>query len=77
MSISGHKLYGPKESIALTCRETSCQGRSSDGGGGQERSQERNPTHPLAVGLGAACRVARKWKTTQVIQLSRNVCTKV
>jgi len=60
MSISGHKIYGPKGIGALYVRrkpKVRLHGQIS--GGGQEkglRSGTLSP--PLVVGLGEACRVA-------------------
>lgn len=62
MSISGHKLYGPKGVGALYVRRRPrVRVEPIQSGGGQERGIRSGtvPT-PLAVGLGAACRVARE-----------------
>jgi len=62
MSISGHKIYGPKGVGALYVRR---RPRTRlvplIAGGGQERGLRSGtvPT-PLAVGLGAACRIAKE-----------------
>ena len=60
MSISGHKLYGPKGIGALYVRRRPrVRLEPQMSGGGQERGLRSGtvPT-PLAVGLGAACEVA-------------------
>lgn len=60
MSISGHKLYGPKGVGALYVRRRPrVRVEPLQNGGGQERGLRSGtvPT-PLVVGLGAACRLA-------------------
>lgn len=60
MSISGHKIYGPKGIGALYIRRRPrARIEPLFDGGGQERGMRAGtvPT-PLAVGLGAACRIA-------------------
>ena len=62
MSISGHKLYGPKGIGALYIRRRPrVRLEAQMSGGGQERGL-RSGTVPafLAVGLGAACEVASR-----------------
>jgi len=62
VSISGHKVYGPKGIGALYMRRRPrVRVRSPISGGGQERGI-RSGTLPTAliVGLGAACKVARE-----------------
>ncbi len=62
MSISGHKLYGPKGVGALYVRrKPRVRIEAVQSGGGQERGI-RSGTVPtqLAVGLGAAARIARE-----------------
>lgn len=62
MSISGHKIYGPKGIGALYLRRKP-RVRLSPliNGGGQERGHRSGtlPT-PLIVGLGKACEVAKQ-----------------
>jgi cysteine desulfurase len=61
MSISGHKIYGPKGVGALYVgRKPRVRLRALIDGGGQERGMRSGtlPT-PLCVGLGEACRIAR------------------
>lgn len=60
MSISGHKLYGPKGIGALYVRRRPrVRIEAVQSGGGQERGMRSGtlPT-PLCVGLGAACELA-------------------
>ena len=60
LSISGHKLYGPKGIGALYLRRRPrARIEPMMDGGGQERAMRSGtvPT-PLAVGLGEACRIA-------------------
>ncbi|XP_075211622.1 nfs1 cysteine desulfurase [Lycorma delicatula] len=62
MSISGHKLYGPKGVGALYVRRRPrVRLEPIQSGGGQERGLRSGtvPT-PLAVGLGAACEISKK-----------------
>lgn len=61
LSISGHKLYGPKGVGALYVRRRPrVRVEAIQSGGGQERGMRSGtvPT-PLAVGLGAACHIAK------------------
>lgn len=60
LSISGHKIYGPKGVGALYCRrKPRVRIEALQSGGGQERGIRSGtvPT-PLVVGLGAACEVS-------------------
>lgn len=62
MSISGHKIYGPKGIGALYMRRKPRVRLSAlINGGGQERGLRSGtlPT-PLIVGMGKACEVAKK-----------------
>merc|ERR1712179_92198 len=62
MSISGHKIYGPKGVGALYVRRRPrVRLEPIQSGGGQERNIRSGtvPT-PLAVGLGAACALAKE-----------------
>lgn len=61
LSISGHKLYGPKGIGALYLRRRPrVRMEAQMNGGGQERGLRSGTLpHPLAVGLGAACEVAK------------------
>lgn len=60
LSISGHKIYGPKGIGALYVRRRPrVRVEAIQSGGGQERGMRSGtlPT-PLTVGLGAACELA-------------------
>jgi cysteine desulfurase len=73
MSISGHKLYGPKGVGALYVRRRPrVRVEPIQSGGGQERGIRSGtvPT-PLAVGLGAACRIAREEMAYDTAHTSR------
>lgn len=61
MSISGHKIYGPKGIGAMYVRRRPrVRLRSIMSGGGQERGLRSGTVPaPLAVGMGEACRVAK------------------
>jgi len=62
MSISGHKLYGPKGVGALFVRRRPrVRVEALQSGGGQERGLRSGtvPT-PLVVGLGEACEIAKR-----------------
>ncbi|XP_043284507.1 cysteine desulfurase, mitochondrial [Venturia canescens] len=60
MSISGHKLYGPKGVGALYVRRRPrVRVEAIQSGGGQERGMRSGTVpSPLAVGLGEACEIA-------------------
>ena len=67
LSISGHKLYGPKGIGALFVRRRPrVRLVAQINGGGQERGMRSGtlPT-PLAVGLGKACAIAREDMVTE------------
>lgn len=61
MSISGHKIYGPKGVGALYVRRRPrVRIEAIQSGGGQERGMRSGTVPaPLAVGLGAACELAQ------------------
>ena len=61
MSLSGHKIYGPKGIGALFVRHRPrIRLRPLMAGGGQERGLRPGTlATPLIVGMGAACRIAR------------------
>ncbi|MBK1697618.1 aminotransferase class V-fold PLP-dependent enzyme [Rhodovibrio salinarum] len=61
LSLSGHKLYGPKGIGALYVRRRPRARISAlmDGGGQERTLRSGTVPAPLAVGLGAACRIAR------------------
>ena len=72
MSISGHKVYGPKGIGALFVRrKPRVRLRSIISGGGQERGFRSGtlPT-PLCVGLGEACKIANAEMTDEHKRLS-------
>ncbi|XP_055857625.1 cysteine desulfurase, mitochondrial-like [Episyrphus balteatus] len=62
MSISGHKIYGPKGIGALYVgRKPRVRLVPIQSGGGQERGLRSGTVPaPLAVGMGAACEIARQ-----------------
>ncbi|XP_018576929.1 probable cysteine desulfurase, mitochondrial [Anoplophora glabripennis] len=62
MSISGHKIYGPKGIGALYVRRRPrVRVEALQSGGGQERGiRSGTVPAPLAVGLGEACDIAQK-----------------
>ncbi|XP_074644645.1 cysteine desulfurase-like [Tubulanus polymorphus] len=62
MSISGHKIYGPKGIGALYVRRRPrVRVEAIQSGGGQERGMRSGTVPaPLVVGLGAACEISRK-----------------
>ncbi|CAI5687123.1 unnamed protein product [Oreochromis niloticus] len=78
MSISGHKIYGPKGVGALYVRRRPrVRLEPIQNGGGQERGLRSGtvPT-PLAVGLGAACSVAQK-EMERVSMLANRLVQKI
>eukprot|EP01068_Selenidium_serpulae_P015390 Selendium_serpulae@DN6208_c0_g1_i3.p1 len=73
VSISGHKIYGPKGVGALYVRsKPRVRITPIIEGGGQERGMRSGtiPT-PLAVGLGEACRVARNEMENDRVHVER------
>jgi len=82
MSISGHKLYGPKGVGALYVRRRPrVRVEALQSGGGQERGMRSGtvPT-PLVVGMGAACRVAQEemeYDSARVEKLANRLIDKV
>lgn len=62
LSISGHKIYGPKGVGALYVRRRPrVRLEAIISGGGQERGLRSGTLpHPLVVGLGSACEIANK-----------------
>lgn len=78
MSISGHKIYGPKGVGALYIRRRPrVRVEPIQSGGGQERGMRSGTVpHVLAVGLGAACEVAKEeleYDHKRVIELSNRL----
>lgn len=72
LSISGHKLYGPKGVGALFVRRRPrVRLQALINGGGQERGMRSGtlPT-PLCVGLGEACRIASEEMEAETARLS-------
>jgi cysteine desulfurase len=61
MSMSGHKIYGPKGIGALYLRKKPrVKVEPLQSGGGQERGiRSGTVPAPLAVGFGEACKLAR------------------
>ncbi|XP_029991304.1 cysteine desulfurase [Sphaeramia orbicularis] len=82
MSISGHKIYGPKGVGALYVRRRPrVRLEPLQNGGGQERGLRSGtvPT-PLAVGLGVACSIAQKemeYDHNRVSALARRLVEKI
>ncbi|KAI0236282.1 cysteine desulfurase [Massospora cicadina] len=82
MSISGHKLYGPKGVGALYVRRRPrVRLEPIQSGGGQERGMRSGtlPT-PLVVGLGEACQIAkleREYDHQRVQKLATRLITKI
>lgn len=82
MSISGHKIYGPKGVGAIYVRRRPrVRLEPLQSGGGQERGLRSGtvPT-PLAVGLGAACEVAQEemeYDHKRISQLAERLVTKI
>ncbi|KAK0425157.1 hypothetical protein QR680_009064 [Steinernema hermaphroditum] len=73
MSISGHKIYGPKGIGALYVRRRPrVRLEAHISGGGQERGLRSGtmPT-PLCVGLGEACKIAKHEMTMDHAHVSR------
>lgn len=62
MSISGHKIYGPKGIGAIYIRRRPrVRVEAIQSGGGQERGiRSGTLAAPLCVGIGAACEIAQK-----------------
>lgn len=82
MSISGHKIYGPKGVGALYVRrKPRVRLEPIQSGGGQERGMRSGtvPT-PLVVGLGEACRIAKEemqYDHERITRLSKRLIDKV
>lgn len=73
MSISGHKVYGPKGVGALYVRRRPrVRIEALQSGGGQERGLRSGtvPT-PLTVGIGAACEIAQQEMTFDHARISK------
>lgn len=82
MSISGHKLYGPKGVGALYVRRRPrVRLEALQSGGGQERGMRSGtvPT-PLVVGMGAACALAQEemqYDAKRIGELSKRLIDKI
>ncbi|CAL1532760.1 unnamed protein product [Lymnaea stagnalis] len=82
MSISGHKIYGPKGVGALFVRRRPrVRVEALQSGGGQERGMRSGtvPT-PLVVGLGAACQLAQEemdYDAKRIGALSNHLINKI
>nr|KAG5712636.1 hypothetical protein BaRGS_029691 [Batillaria attramentaria] len=82
MSISGHKIYGPKGVGALYVRRRPrVRVEAPQSGGGQERGMRSGtvPT-PLVVGLGAACELAGKemeYDSKRITELSNRLVNRI
>ncbi|GAB5590058.1 cysteine desulfurase [Umbelopsis nana] len=78
MSISGHKLYGPKGIGAIYVRRRPrVRLEAVQSGGGQERGIRSGtvPT-PLVVGIGAACKIASEemeYDSARIARLSKRL----
>ncbi|VEL14402.1 unnamed protein product [Protopolystoma xenopodis] len=75
MSISGHKIYGPKGVGALYVRRRPrVRIEALQSGGGQERGMRSGtvPT-PLVVGLGTACRLCKEEMEASFVLYSANI----
>lgn len=73
LSVSAHKLYGPKGSGALFVKQSTPRVRLKPfiGGGGQERGLRGGTQNvPAIVGLGSACELAQKEMVTQSPRIS-------
>jgi len=80
MSISGHKLYGPKGvGAAYVRRRPRVRLEPIMSGGGQERGLRSGTLpSPLVVGLGAACEIAKRempYDQMHISELSRRLIT--
>jgi cysteine desulfurase len=73
LSISGHKLYGPKGIGALYVRRRPrVRLKPLIYGGGQERGMRSGTlSTPLCVGLGEACRIAKEEMMAEVAYISK------
>lgn len=73
LSISGHKIYGPKGIGALFVRrKPRVRLMAQINGGGQERGMRSGTLSPaLCVGLGAACSIAKEEMGVETMRLTR------
>lgn len=72
MSISGHKVYGPKGvGAAYVRRRPRVRLEPIMSGGGQERGLRSGTLPaPLVVGMGAACEIAKREMTVSTVLVS-------
>ncbi|CAL7950510.1 unnamed protein product [Xylocopa violacea] len=82
MSISGHKIYGPKGIGALYVRRRPrVRVEAIQSGGGQERGMRSGTVPaPLAVGMGAACDLAQaemEYDHKYISMLSKHLIDKI
>lgn len=73
LSVSAHKLYGPKGSGALFVKQSTPRVRLKPflGGGGQERGLRGGTQNvPGIVGLGEACELAKKEMQTETKRIA-------
>ena len=73
MSISGHKIYGPKGvGVLYVRRRPRVRIEPIISGGGQERGMRSGTLpHPLVVGIGAACDIASREMTYDLEHVRR------
>lgn len=74
LTLSGHKMYGPKGVGALYVRSESVRDRlqAQMEGGGQERGRRAGTLNvPGIVGLGAACALVRAERDADVARVTR------
>jgi cysteine desulfurase len=74
LSLSGHKLYGPKGVGALYVRRRNPRVQISEqiNGGGHERGMRSGTLNvPGIVGLGKACEIARQEMASEAARLSK------
>lgn len=73
MSISGHKIYGPKGvGVLYVRRRPRVRIEPIISGGGQERGMRSGTLpHPLVVGIGAACEIAAQEMTYDLEHVRR------
>jgi cysteine desulfurase len=73
VSLSAHKLYGPKGVGALLLRHHGPRIRIEplfDGGGHERRLRSGTLPVPLIVGFGVACRMAREQQPSEAVHLA-------
>ena len=74
LSLSGHKIYGPKGIGALYVRKKNPRVRLEpmiDGGGHERGMRSGTLPVPLIVGLGVACEIARREMAEESARLTR------